>query len=1224
MKNFILFATSLLALALAGCTRNQEIEVPEANLSLFARTESPTDTKTVVESGVHVYWEPGDEIAVFMGEKSAKFTTDITASSASATFKGTFGDSTWPESIDLWAVYPFSEDAAFDGETITTTLPSEQMARDGSFGKDMNFAIAHSNSSTLQFYNVGGGIRFTVTEEGIKKVMFEGLSGEIISGKVKIGLEDGLPVVREITGGSQFITLLPPAGKETFEKDVWYYIVAIPGALEGGYKLRFYKDADYARKVSEKAVTIKRSIYGNIEKADEGIEYEAQTTHFPRTEEEMIESNQIVMEVASSISHLVQNDDNLSPQELSESILAIDGVLDAELNEDESAIIIMQKDSSYVNYLLRFDETDYTSLISTTTINLPSVSTSPIYNKARSKSINKASIVNQDEMVVPSNKSAILISPFQSDFNVNITFLEEALSAAGYSLDPPYLENDATLDVFNINNLCKYGIVLIRTHGLADVKTNHGEITTAFVTRSPISSGVLKKTKWAKLSRCIVDVNQSFYCMTVPWMEDCATESTSFDNALVFAGDCEGMKNDDMRKCFFKYGAAVCCGFSDVVAHGTANFAMFRYINLLASGAGSRYSHADAELSQDALDYQTYMEDNHVQNGTQLRTLFRSYVNPNLNITDLYLNDLFPKGLTYNVNGSSVSLKWWSDSVRNLDIDHIDNYDYPMPYLKLELRYSVFIDGKNVARDITENNFTKESLEVGQHSWYVISEVINDGELCDTFRSDGEPFTVEEPHLSTPEAIDLGLPSGLKWASFNLGATKPEEYGDFYAWGETKPKDVYNEEEYEWCVGHINELTKYCTDSKYGDNGFTDGKTVLDPEDDAAHVNLGGKWRMPTDTEWTELREQCTWTWTTINGVNGRKVTGPNGNSIFIPASGWRSAYTFTLRGSYGYLWSSSLTNYSSNAFALRFTSDDVTRQYYERYHGLSIRPVLGGPFQAVESVSLNQTELRLSIGEPSTLVATVLPTNATDKSVSWSSSNTTVATVSSDGLVTGVSVGSAIITVTTTDGGKTATCRVTVTGTSTLTAVDLGLSVKWASCNLGAILPEEYGDYYAWGETEPKNDYSWSTYKWCKGENQMTKYSINSSYGYNGFTDGKTILDPEDDAAYVNLGGEWRMPTKAEQDELRDSCVWEWVSINGVYGQRVTGPSGNSIFLPATGYRDRTNLNNVGTDGQYWCSLLCEDRPNSAFYLYVYPQNVYWNNYDRCCGFSIRPVYAE
>lgn len=270
-----LFIGLVAILGLIGCSRNQEIDVPDANLSLFARTESQAESRTVVESGIHVYWEPGDEIAVFMGEKVARFTTDITAASGTATFNGTFGDQGWPEELDLWAVYPFSEDATFDGETITTVLPSEQVAREGSFGKNINLAIAHSNSSTLQFYNVGGGIRFSVTQEGIKKVMFEGLSGEIISGKVKIGMdENGKPVVQEVTGGSQFITLLPPSGQETFEPGVWYYILAIPGALEKGYKLRFYKDTDYARKVSEKKVEIIRSVFGNVDKADEGIEYD--------------------------------------------------------------------------------------------------------------------------------------------------------------------------------------------------------------------------------------------------------------------------------------------------------------------------------------------------------------------------------------------------------------------------------------------------------------------------------------------------------------------------------------------------------------------------------------------------------------------------------------------------------------------------------------------------------------------------------------------------------------------------------------------------------------------------------------------------------------------------------------------------------------------------------------------------------------------------------------
>jgi hypothetical protein len=130
---------------------------------------------------------------------------------------------------------------------------------------------------------------------------------------------------------------------------------------------------------------------------------------------------------------------------------------------------------------------------------------------------------------------------------------------------------------------------------------------------------------------------------------------------------------------------------------------------------------------------------------------------------------------------------------------------------------------------------------------------------------------------------------------------------------------------------------------------------------------------------------------------------------------------------------------------------------------------------------------------------------------------------------------------------------------------VDLGLSVKWATCNVGATKPEEYGDYFAWGETTPKDAYDWSTYKWCNGgPSTQTKYCTNSSYGT---VDNKTTLDLSDDAACANWGGSWRMPTRAEQDELRNNCTWTWTTQNGVNGYKVTGTNGNSIFLPAAGY---------------------------------------------------------
>ena len=191
------------------------------------------------------------------------------------------------------------------------------------------------------------------------------------------------------------------------------------------------------------------------------------------------------------------------------------------------------------------------------------------------------------------------------------------------------------------------------------------------------------------------------------------------------------------------------------------------------------------------------------------------------------------------------------------------------------------------------------------------------------------------------EYVDLGLPSGLKWATCNVGATTPEEYGDYFAWGEVEPKTTYNWSTYKYCAGSSHTLTKYCTQSNHGKDGFTDNKTVLDPEDDAATVNWGGAWRMPTKAEQDELRNNCTWDWTTQNGVNGYKVTGPNGNSIFLPAAGCTNAGTLIGAGSYGYYWSSSLfTDTPSSAYTVYFNSDFVSWGPYGRGDVQSVRPV--------------------------------------------------------------------------------------------------------------------------------------------------------------------------------------------------------------------------------------------------------------------------------------------
>ena len=185
--------------------------------------------------------------------------------------------------------------------------------------------------------------------------------------------------------------------------------------------------------------------------------------------------------------------------------------------------------------------------------------------------------------------------------------------------------------------------------------------------------------------------------------------------------------------------------------------------------------------------------------------------------------------------------------------------------------------------------------------------------------------------------VDLGL--SVKWATMNVGASKLEDYGDYFAWGETQPKSTYNWSTYKYCNGSETTLTKYNTSSSYG---TVDNKTQLELSDDAAHANWGGSWRMPTDAEWRELREQCTWTCTTQNRKNGYKVTSKsNGNSIFLPAAGFRLDTSLSTAGIWGYYMSSSLnTDNPYYAWLVRFYSGDVYGGYSYRYYGQSVRPV--------------------------------------------------------------------------------------------------------------------------------------------------------------------------------------------------------------------------------------------------------------------------------------------
>ena len=202
-------------------------------------------------------------------------------------------------------------------------------------------------------------------------------------------------------------------------------------------------------------------------------------------------------------------------------------------------------------------------------------------------------------------------------------------------------------------------------------------------------------------------------------------------------------------------------------------------------------------------------------------------------------------------------------------------------------------------------------------------------------------FTTPDDGSNGHAYVDLGLPSGLLWATCNVGATSPEDYGDYFAWGETTTKSEYNWSTYQHCNGSNSTLTKYCTNADYGNNGFVDNQTTLFPEDDAATANWGGDWRMPTEAEWQELLDNTTVTWTQQDGVNGRLFTAANGNTLFLPAAGYRYGSSLDDAGDWGYYWSSSLdTDFPDVAWLFDFGSGGYYMYFNYRYIGHSVRPV--------------------------------------------------------------------------------------------------------------------------------------------------------------------------------------------------------------------------------------------------------------------------------------------
>ena len=429
-----------------------------------------------------------------------------------------------------------------------------------------------------------------------------------------------------------------------------------------------------------------------------------------------------------------------------------------------------------------------------------------------------------------------------------------------------------------------------------------------------------------------------------------------------------------------------------------------------------------------------------------------------------------------------------------------------------------------------------------------------------------EPDPVEpdplEPDPSDTEtesyvAVDLGL--SVKWGACNVGAKSVSESGDQFAWGETQTKGMGD-------YSNMGKTYKYYSGGLTKYNG-TDNLKVLAAEDDAAAVRCGEGWSTPTKEQWIELMENCTWSKMNVDGRDGVLVRSKkNGKFIFLPAAG--RFQNGMQAGDYcQYMTATLATTSLYDCFLLNINPrlPFSVGNTGGRFYGYPVRPVCTG---AATSAAMDKDAFDLVRGSSEKRSASGLSGTPV-----WHSSDASVATVAQDGTVTGVDLGDAIIWATSADGTGYAAALVTVAPASQMT--DLGLGLKWASWNVGADNPGESGVYVAWAETGSKEDYTWYTYNYksqvLNNRPYFTKYS-GANYTHSGDVDDKTVLEAVDDAASVQWGNGWRTPTRDDFSALLNGCTAKMVCYHQHHGCRLTGPGGNSIFIPYCGYKTGTS----------------------------------------------------
>lgn len=880
---------------LLSCQRESDVESrPNEEFSFFAMFESlPEGSKTVVQEEPHVYWEPGDEIIVFAGTKSSgRFTNTLSDPASSATFSGSFDDGYIPvDGEDLWALYPYSDNAMCNmySHAITTTIPSEQVARANSFGKDMNITVAHSTSRSFTFYNVGGGVRFSLAKAGVTKVVLKSLGGESIAGRITINTSGEKPSVSSISTGYSSITLLPPEG-ETFETDTWYYFVAIPGTLSDGYSLYYCTNENSGKYFSNESVTIKRSVFGSLEHVDTRAEIAGPSKPFPTTKEEWEASISLASSIAGTIDDYFHwdgfYDGCFDTKVFINSIGKIDGVSKVYTIGNGESIVVEQQDGLHFNVPFKYFE----EIRSTSGINSNSVQT-------KSDNIKEQSSIseNNTSIITPSNeqKKALLLMPFYEDpyrrwsITVDYRKISSLLKTVGYELDC-FFNESASYEMWMPDKLSEYDLILFATHGGVNWVDSDGgkrrsvELSTCIPAMGEIRGSYDSLSDWNKIKLCVIQGHLYSAVSNYRYSkyESRNNKTTEFNKSIVCAMACHSIDYSDFAQYFLSRNCSAYLGVKNTIHVWDMDRALVRFVECLTNGASVGVAE---DLVYNSLTTSLFLSTGIVSSDKE---------------RNVYLIDTTPTNLNASINesGDFVTLSW------------------EIPNNTGTYRYNVYYgDGTLIKEGITSTQTSFYLDTPGNYEWYVKSILYDDNVPIVEHQSITSSFTSD-----FSDFVDLGL--SVKWGRCNLGAENSAEVGNLYAWGETSTKTEFTRANYLW-----QEKGVY---NKYGaEDGY-----VLELGDDAANVVLGDGARMPTPDEFRELinPNNCDVTWDRIKGITiVSKIEGYEGITLHLP----RTDY-----------WTSVLSSLGSaeNAYYFRGDAEPLRIPEFgdDRYKGHYIRPV--------------------------------------------------------------------------------------------------------------------------------------------------------------------------------------------------------------------------------------------------------------------------------------------